>query len=267
MAYQDIIVKKEDNIATITFNRPAALNAFTTTTMTEVAQALEDIADDGDIRVLILTGAGRAFCAGADVRVEKGGEREIGEMRPELIRQHLRRTVQKVTQGIRGLEIPTIAMVNGPAAGGGFDWCLACDMRIGSENSRFKVAFTSLAVVSPDGSLWLLPRIVGESKAMELVFTDNLIFAQEAKDLGILNRLVPHDQLQEETLALARQIAEGPPTALKLAKLLITKGMRMDWDTAVEFAATAQTINLPSRDHKEGADAFREKRKPTFNGF
>ncbi len=147
MAYQDIIVKKEDNIATITFNRPAALNAFTTTTMTEVAQALEDIADDGDIRVLILTGAGRAFCAGADVRVEKGGEREIGEMRPELIRQHLRRTVQKVTQGIRGLEIPTIAMVNGPAAGGGFDWCLACDMRIGSENSRFKVAFTSLAVI------------------------------------------------------------------------------------------------------------------------
>ncbi|MEE8473437.1 MAG: enoyl-CoA hydratase-related protein, partial [Dehalococcoidia bacterium] len=101
----------------------------------------------------------------------------------------------------------------------------------------------------------------------ELVFTDDLISAQEAKDLGILNRLVPHDRLQEETMALARQIAEGPPTALKLAKLLITKGLRMDWDTAVEFAATAQTVNLPSRDHKEGADAFREKRKPTFTGF
>lgn len=265
MEYKSVIVRKEGHIATIVLNRPQALNSLNNDLMNDLPAALEDVALDDNMRVMVITGSGRAFSAGGDIK-EGGPERALAKMKPEAIRMTLRRGAQKICKRLMNMEIPTIAMMNGVAAGAGFDWAVACDFRIGSEKSRFKVAFTSLAVVSPDGGLWLLPRIVGLTKAKELLFTDSMVEADEAHRIGLLNKLVKHEDLESETMAFAAKIAKGPPTAIKLAKLIVNRSPQLDPDTSLEMAALAQAINLPSADHEEGVRAFSERREPVFRG-
>ncbi len=218
MSYNAILVKRQAPIGRIILNRPDHLNAINDNMSSELLDALADLARDDELRAVILTGAGNAFCAGAGLEKGAVGPLHTGEHRGEEIRQSLRHGPQKVTRALYDLEKPVIAMVNGVAAGGGFDWAMACDIRMGSEKTRFRVGFTSIGLFPGTGGTWLLPRFVGPTVAAELLFTDRFVEATEAERLGLLNRLVPSGELETETIKLATRIAAGPPVALRLAK-------------------------------------------------
>lgn len=266
MELQTIVLRKEEHIATILLNRPQRFNAITRAMLQELVTAMEEVDRDKETRALVITGAGKAFCAGGDVKAEEGADKMFTAQQPEEIRQILRQEVQRVIRKLRSLSIPTIAMVNGVAVGAGFDLALACDLRVGSDNCRFRVGFTSLGLIPGAGGTWFLPRIIGIPKAAELLFSDSFVEAKEAERLGLLNRLVAAQELEKETIALAKKIAQGPPLAIQLAKLHLYQGLKMDLDTALEFIATTQPICVLSEDHKEGVAAFREKREPSFKG-
>ena len=268
MNFETIILRKEDHVATLTFNRPEVMNAVNFKMFEELKIALNDINEDDNIRVMILTGAGKAFCASFDIK-EGGarvGQRLLADMSFEQIRQFLRHNPQKVTIGIRNMEKPTIAMVNGLAVADGFDWALACDIRIGSDNTRFMGGFAKMGIFPNTGGTWLYPRVMGLGKALELLYTNDWLSAEEAYRIGVLNRLVPAAQLEEATMELARRIASGPPVALKLIKLQTYKGLEMSLETALELAADGEAIGLFTSDHIEAVSAFLEKREPKFTG-
>lgn len=264
--FESITLQKDAGIAWLVLNRPEKLNAIDQKMTSEVIQALEDIAGDKEIRTVVLTGAGDVFCAGAGLEQGSTGPLRPGEQTPEELRQALRRGPQKVTLALHRMGMPVIASVNGIAAGGGFDWAMACDVRIGSEKTRFKAGFTSIGLFPGTGGTWLLPRLIGVAKAAELLFTDRLVDSSEAEKLGLLNMVVRHERLAAETRKLAKKIASGPPVALRLAKLQLHKEPGMDLAAALEVAAVCEAITLRSEDHREGVSAFREKRKPGFKG-
>lgn len=265
MDYKTIIYKVDGHIATITLNRPDRLNAYNNDLLRELMDAIDAVRKDDEVRVLVLTGAGKGFCAGGDIQVG-GIQSELVAVSPEERRQEIRHGLQDITRRLHHLEIPTIAMVNGAAAGVGFDWALACDIRIGSENTRMSVAFTKIGVTPGTGGAWLLPRVVGIPKAAELIFTSDILDAAEAGRIGLLNKVVPAGELEKETMALARRIAENPPVALRMAKMQLYRGLGMDLDTALEVIAACQGVAMSTEDHKEGVMAFRQKRKPIFRG-
>ena len=221
MTFETIMVKKEDHVAILTFNRPEVMNAVNFKMFEELKAALNDINEDDDIRVMILTGAGKAFCASFDMKAGGAqiGKRLLSDMSFEQVRQFLRHSPQKVTLGIRNMEKPTIAMVNGLAVADGLDWALSCDIRIGSDNARFMSGFAKMGVFPNTGGTWLYPRVLGLGNALELLYTSDWVSGEEACRLGILNKLVPAAGLEEVTMSLARKIASGPPVALKLIKL------------------------------------------------
>lgn len=268
MNYQSIILEKKENIATITLNRPERMNAITDQMTRELISALDDVEADDEMRVLVITGAGRGFCAGADVGGMAGGT-ETGTGTAggaEALRQGLRRGAGKIMPKIQNMQKPTIAMINGAAVGAGFDIVCVCDLRVGSENARFMNAFVRIGLFPGWGGTWLYPRVMGLGKALEYLFTGDFIEAEEAEKIGVLNRLVPAAELEKETMALARKIADGPPIAIRLMKFQAYKGLEMDFDTALQVAAASETITLSSEDHREGVAAFREKRKAKFQG-
>jgi enoyl-CoA hydratase/carnithine racemase len=272
MAYETVIYKKEGGIATLTLNRPDRRNAYNMQMLGELESALADVARDGDIRVLVLTGAGGAFCSGADFRYREVREgriplEEAEELRPIIEGIGRGQPVNEVVRfllGLQRLDKPTIAMVGGDAVGAGFDFALACDMRIGSSKARFMVAYTRIGLASDTGTTWLLPRVVGLPKALELMFTGDFVNAEEAEKLGLLNRLVPEDRLEAETMELARKLAQGPPIAHRLTKLQVYKGLEYDFETALSLAMSVVHIGISSQDHQEGIRAFIEKRPPVF---
>lgn len=269
MNYQAIILDKKENVATITLNRPEKMNAITPQMTEELIAALDDVDADAEMRVLVITGAGRGFCSGADIGGMGGGAERgsTGAARnAEDLRQGLIQSAGRVMPKIQKFQKPTIAMVNGAAVGAGFDITLACDLRTGSENARFMNAFVRIGLFPGWGGTWLYPRVMGLGKALEYLYTGDFIEAEEAEKLGILNRLVPAGELEKETMALARKIANGPPIAIKLMKLQVYKGLGMDLETALQMAAACETITLTSEDHREGVAAFREKRPAKFQG-
>lgn len=264
MEFKTLLLKKEDNIATLTLNRPERLNAINAQMMEELPRALHDIAQDKELRVLILTGAGRAFCAGGDIS-QPTDSSGFGATVQE-ISHGLRHVYRATTLQLHNLEIPTIAMVNGVASGWGFDLALACDLRIGSDKARFMVAFTRVGLTPATGGVWLMPRIMGIAKAAELIFTADFLEAEEAHRLGVLNRVAPAADLEKETTELARKIAGGPPIAIRLAKMQLYRGIHTELDAAFETAAACQAICMTSEDHKEAVAAFGQKREPIFKG-
>lgn len=263
MAYQDILVDQHDAVAIITLNRPERMNTMGGTLVEDTIDALASFHTNRDIRAVILTGAGdRAFCAGADV--ENLQHRSI-EGTPMERRRYIQ-SAQKITLAIRQLEKPVIAAVNGVAAGGGCDIALACDIRIASERARFGEVFARIGLFPGTGGTYFLPRLVGIAKALELIWTGDVIDAQEAERIGLVSRVVLHDDLMTETLAFAQRLTQGPPLAISLAKSAVYKGLDLDIHSAFEYAATAESITLTSDDHREGVTAFREKRAPHFQG-
>lgn len=262
MKYQTIIQEKKEKIATITLNRPDRLNALNEQMIEDLIGAIEAIEKDQDARVLVLTGAGRAFCSGGDmVDVEP----KVAHFSSEAVRQYGRHW-QKVILGLHRLSKPTIAMVNGVAVGGGFDIALACDMRVGSENAKFIVGYTRIGVISDLGGTWLLPRIIGMAKAAEFTFTSDPIEAKEAEKIGLLNKLVHASELETKTMELAHKIAKGPPIAIMLDKLQLYKGLEIDLETALDFEIACSSITVASQDFREALAAFSERREPRFEG-
>lgn len=279
-AFTAITYEVADRIATIGFNEPEVLNPMTPGMMGDTMAALDLAAQDRDVRVIIITGHGRAFSAGGDVRSlgerqraaggpASGGDNEAAAPSrtpgPFDRRAWLRRT-QRMILAIRAVEKPVIAAINGVAAGGGCDIALACDLRVMADTARIGEIFAKIGLFPGTGGTWLLPRAVGVEKALEMIWTGELLPAEEALRIGLVGRVVPHDQLMAETRALALRLAEGPPLALALAKAAVYRGLDQDMAAAMDYASTAEAITLTSEDHKEGIRAFREKRTPTFEG-
>ena len=268
--YEHIILDKDpaEHIARLTINRPHRRNALHDAATDEMGQAVDDVAADDDIRVLVLTGAGQAFCAGADLDTLKGGSNP-GVLASEITDDIRRgfRLAQRMILGLQKMEKPVIAMINGTAVGAGFDLACACDIRIASRKARFMVAYVRIGLFPGLGRTWLYPRTLGSmGKAAEMLFTGDFMEAEEAYRLGFLNRLVDEDELESTTMEMARKIAAGPPIAIRLSKLMLYKGLEFDLETALKMAAAAETITLTSYDHEEGIRAIRDSRKPIYEG-
>ena len=267
MSYETITLEKKDHVARLTLNRPERLNALNRLMFRELNAALADVSGDREMRALVLTGAGRAFCASADIKEEReGGDRLLGYMEPNEIYQFIRNGPQGITLKLHQMEIPTIAMVNGLAIGDGFDFVLACDIRIGCEHSRFMNAFLQMGLVSNTGATWLYPRALGVNKALELLYTGDWLEAEDALKLGVLNHLVPSDELAEETIALATKIAGRSPVANRLVKGMVYRGLGQSLEEHLPEAAHAEVLSLASEDHREALAAFLEQREPNFKG-
>ena len=254
-----VLLKKEGNVGTIILNRPKALNSFNQELIEDFHQVLDEVKKDEEIRVVILTGNGKAFSAGGDLfhleqlNTPKAGRNFIVQA-GELIS-----TIMKT-------EKPFIAMVNGVAAGAGFNLALACDIIFSAKSARFGQSFVNVGLVPDCGGLYLLPRIVGLHKAKELMFTAQLINAETAYSLGIVNQIFEDDKLTEATYNFATELAQGPPIALGLIKKALNRSLELTLEDVLELEADLQTICMQTEDHREGVTAFKEKRKPVFKG-
>ena len=246
-------------IAMLTLDRPEALNALTVPVKVALREALESIARDRAVRAVILTGAGRAFCAGQDL-----AERERPDAAPLDV--EVRERYNPIIRAIRSMGQPVIAAVNGVAAGAGASLAFACDLRIAAEEARFVLAFGRIGLVPDSGATWFLPRLVGPAKAAELALVGDAVDAAEALRIGLVSKVVPGDQLLDEARTLAGRLSEGAPLALALTKEALHRSATIDLDEALEGEAKLQGIAGASADHAEGLAAFREKRPPRFTG-
>lgn len=267
MSQQATTVVTDGGVTAVTLNRPERMNALSRQMIDELLAVIGATNAGNETRVIVVTGAGRGFCGGADLKDLNGPAGLLPQASPESKRQGLRHGVQPLIRALRDCDVPVIAMVNGDAAAGGCDLALACDIRIGSERTRFMESFARIGLFPGTGGCWFLPRMVGLSKAAEMVFTGDPIGAQEAYQWGLISQLVPHAELHERTMALARRIAAGPPIALRLAKMVLQRGVDMSLETSLELAAASESITLTSDDHREGLAAFLEKREAKFRGL
>lgn len=271
MAYEELIYSVENgNVAVITLNRPDAMNALTHKTHTELGQAIDEANRDDKIRVLVITGAGRGFCSGDDVKTIFLGAGGSTEERQQAYREEQLRYLQggHLTGGASALlsiNKPSIAAVNGAAVGYGCDTALMCDMRVASERARFGELFLRVGLI-PDEAQLILPRLVGLAKAYELVLTTDIVDAEEAYRIGMVNKVVPHEELMPATLELAAKIASKPPISIQLAKEGLRRSLNMPVDQWKEWHSFAMRFCFGTEDHREGAQAFVEKREPEFRG-
>lgn len=259
MAYENIVFEVEQGIATLTFNRPKALNALNGELLDELSDALDKVEANEDIRVLVLTGAGdKSFVAGADIT-------ELATFNP-LQGKLFSRKGQLIISRLQSLAIPVIAAVNGFALGGGSEIALASDFIYASETAMFGLPEITLGIIPGFGGTQRLPRLIGASKAKEMVFTGKLIKADEAEKIGMVNKVVAPEALMEETMKTAKQIASKGKVSLRAAKQAINSGLNVDLATGCQIETDAFALCMASVDGKEGTRAFIEKRKPEFKG-
>jgi enoyl-CoA hydratase len=259
MAYENIIYQVEEGIATITFNRPKALNALNPALLEEFSKALDEIAADEDIRVLVLTGSGdKSFVAGADITVLA----TFNSLAAKNFAQNGHTIIAKLQQ----LPIAVIAAVNGFALGGGTEIAIACDFIYASDNAKFGQPEINLGLITGFGGTQRLPRLIGQNLAKELVFTGKMISAAEAEKIGLANKVVPQDQLMAEAVKTAKEIASKGKASFRAAKQAINYGLNTDLATGIHIEVEAFGLCYASSDSKEGTSAFLEKRKPEFKG-
>ena len=261
--YKAILCEISENIATITLNRPDVLNALNETMGRELLEALKIAGQNDDVRCLIITGKGRAFCAGEDIQ-ELRGQYERGE-KPRL-GERLRHKYNPIIRRIRQTPKPIIAAINGTAAGGGAGIAYACDIRIASENANFIQAFIRVGLAPDPGTGFFLPRLVGFAKASELCLTGEELTSKDAERLGLVAKVVPSDQLLPITREIATRMAEGPTKAMGLTKRALNKSIASDLEGVMEYESYLQEIAGATSDHLEAVRAFFEKRKPIFLG-
>ncbi len=259
MSYENIVFEVKEEIATITFNRPKALNAINSALLAELKQALDSIEENEEIRVVVLTGAGdKAFVAGADIS-------ELASFSP-LQGKLFSQKGQAIISRIQALPIPAIAAVNGYALGGGSEIALACDFIYASDKATFGLPEITLGIIPGFGGTQRLPRLIGANMAKELIFTGRLVPAPEAAQLGMVNKVVPAEQLMDKVYETAKAIAAKGQVALRAAKEAVNHGLNTDLVTGLAIEVDAFTVCMTSPDAKEGTTAFMEKRKAKFSG-
>ena len=262
MHYETLLFDVADGVATVTLNRPEALNAFSSEMQRELGGLIARLAEDPAVRAVVLTGAGRAFCAGGDIREMEAASDPI----PLAGRNKLHRMLTTVLMPLVRLEKPVIAAVNGAAVGAGMNLALAADITVVSDTATFSQAFVKVGLVPDTGGLYLLTRLIGLNRAKELCFTGRMFGAREAMELGLVNRVVPPNELMPTALALAQELASGATAAIGLTKSLLNLAHTATLEEMAEFESYALAVVLSTEDHREGILAFREKRKPLFRG-
>ena len=250
-------------IVTLMMNSPETRNALTgNSAPQEFVDACARITEDLSVRVVVLTGAGPVFSSGGNLKHMQ----ELFDAPPSTIRQWYRQGIQRLATALYNLEVPTIAAVNGAAIGAGCDLTCMCDIRIAADSASFAESFIRVGLIPGDGGAWLLPRVVGMSKAAEMSFTGESLSAAEALACGLVSRVVPADQLMTEALALAARIAANPGAGLRLTKRLLREGQHMRLESLLEMSAGFQALAHKTAHHVEAVNAFVEKRKPDFSG-
>jgi 2-(1,2-epoxy-1,2-dihydrophenyl)acetyl-CoA isomerase len=259
--YETILLEKAGGVATIALNRPEKLNAFDPTMHEDLHRALDDAAEDEAVRCIVVRGEGRGFSAGADLAQiveEAHGDPDLGE--------YLRNTYSLLVKRMVGIEKPIVAALHGPVYGAGVGLALACDLRVAAESAKFSVAFIKIGLMPDAGVTFLLPRVVGLGRALEMSMLGDAVDAEEAHRIGLVNRVVADDALSEETQALAGRLATMPTQALGRMKASLYASFETDLESALEREAEGQTFCGYTQDHKEGVTAFFEKREARFTG-
>jgi 2-(1,2-epoxy-1,2-dihydrophenyl)acetyl-CoA isomerase len=259
--YETVLYEKHEAVANIALHRPKKLNAFDGTMHEELHQALDDAAQDEEVRCIVVRGEGRGFSAGADLAQivsEADGDPDLGA--------YLRDTYSRLVKRMVGIEKPIIAALHGPVYGAGVGLSLACDLRVAAENTKFSVAFVKIGLMPDAGVTFLLPRVVGLGRAMEMSMLGDAVDAEEACRIGLVNKVVADDALFEEARNLADRLAAMPTSALGRIKHSLYASFETDLETALEAEAEGQTFCGYTQDHKEGVTAFFEKREPRFTG-
>lgn len=256
MNYTNIVLQKENNIAIITMNRPKALNALNSITLKELDAVIDEIALDDDVHAVIITGEGKAFVAGADIG-EMSGLSSIEGKKFGILGNLVFRKLEKISK-------PVIAAVNGFALGGGCELCMACDIRIASVKAKFGQPEAGLGITPGFGGTQRLARLVGEGRAKELIYTCDLINAEEAYRIGLVNKVVAPEALLDEAKTMAAKICKNAPIAVAQCKSAINRGLQMDIDNGIEYESEAFGMCFSTEDQKEGMNAFLEKREKNF---
>ncbi|HTP06907.1 MAG TPA: enoyl-CoA hydratase-related protein [Anaerolineae bacterium] len=260
MAYSTILYDLADGVATLTFNRPEVRNAFNDVMAAEVQAALKTAERDEQVRCLVITGAGQGFCAGQDLAAlrERGGAVSF--------REHLQQTYHPIVAKLYSIEKPIVAAINGAAAGAGWGIALACDIRYAAESAKFRLAFSGIGLAPDSGTSFFLPRLIGLGRALELAYTNEMLDANYALALGLVNKIFINDQLLPATLELARKLAQAPTRGLGLTKRAMNYALNVNLAEALDYEAHLQEIAGRTIDHHEGVQAFLEKRSPKFTG-
>jgi 2-(1,2-epoxy-1,2-dihydrophenyl)acetyl-CoA isomerase len=262
--FETLRVETADGVCTVTLNRPDSLNSINDLMTTELGAIVKQLRRDDTVRCVVLTGAGRAFCSGQDLGDLK--KKYADPSYTPHLGDDLRRRYNPVITGLRDLEKPVIAAVNGVAAGAGLSLALACDLRLASDKASFTEVFVNVGLVPDSGSSFFLPRLVGLGNALALCFTGEKVSAADAHQLGLVNRVVPGDELMQATSELAKKLANLPTKAIGLMKRLLYRSLSSDLDAMLEAEAFAQETAALTADHREGVLAFFEKRPPKFLG-
>jgi enoyl-CoA hydratase/carnithine racemase len=251
-----------DGVATITLNRPDKLNAFTGEMLEKWLAALEECRTSSDVRVIVMTGTGRAFTTGGDVESFSSSAKQDAAG----IKAHLTHGVQRLPRLLTEIDKPVIAALNGMAMGGGLDIALACDIRFAAQSARFAETYARMGLIPGVGGAWLLPRIVGTAKALEMFWGCDWVDSAEAERLGLVNKVFPDGELMAGTLAFARKVADSAPLAVRTIKRVMRSGQDKDFATALDLVASEMPMVRSSEDHREALAAFKEKRTPRFIG-
>jgi 2-(1,2-epoxy-1,2-dihydrophenyl)acetyl-CoA isomerase len=268
---KELLFEKQDGVAILTLNRPEKFNALNPNLRDGIGRICKEVSRDDGVRVMIITGAGKAFCSGADLSTRlkdqaSGAILAASGAETAETRRSITEPIGHYSLAIRNLEKPVIAAVNGIASGGGLGIVLACDIRVASEKARFSAIWVKRGLVPDAGASYFLPRIVGFAKACELIFKGHIINANEAEQMGMVNLVVPHDELMARTRELAAQIAQNAPIALEWAKKILSMGLNNNLESQLYLESAAQRICNQSEDFKEGIRSFMEKRPAVFKG-
>lgn len=257
-----LLFSVENKVATLTLNRPERRNAFNEEMLALWATALTDCRTRDDVSVIVLTGAGKAFCSGGDIKNMVGRLDEGGAPTQKGFIEK----VHEVAKALDRLDKPVICAINGAATGAGLDMALMCDMRFMADTARVASTYVKVGLVPGDGGAFFLPRLVGLAKALELLWTGDWVDAAEAERIGLVNRVIPQDQLFSETIAFAEKLANGPTVALRLIKRAVYEGLRTDMITHLDMMSSHYAVAAGTEDHKNAIAAFLNKETPVFEG-
>lgn len=255
-----IINHIEDHVQVITLNRPDKKNAFNREMLDAWVESLQQAQRNDDVHVIVITGAGSAFCSGGDVDGMKMDQTPLDN------KNKLWENIHRIPLALKMMDKPVIAAINGPAVGAGLDMALMADIRTMADSAKVSEGYVKVGLVPGDGGAYFLPRIVGQAKALELLWTGNMIYAEEALKIGLVNQVYPQEEFLIKTLELAKQIAYGPQVAIRMTKRAVKYSHQMELEPALDLISSHYSIIKETADHKEGVLAFKEKRKANFIG-